>query len=640
MSDDLITGHNRSNTSGAFDRGRRVFLKSLLAGSALVVLDQLGGRHLTDALVRAGKSATHSLPRYQPRHHPGQGFGQSVAAGDPTSSGAILWTRIDPELVPGIRAADYDPALVQWLDGASDSPQDAVRRAIDDGTFVMVEIATTRDFSQVALRGYTPIWRDYDNVVKVDTDGRLAPQKTYYYRFITKTGHVSPIGRFRTLASKESHLDSLRFAYVSCQDYTNGYYHALRFAAEEEVDFVIHLGDYIYESVGDPSYQNPLPDRQIRLPSGQPKAFTIEDYRTLYRTYKSDPDLRKLHERHAMISIWDDHEFANDAYYPAVAPDDSLKSHPDRRQIANRVWFEYTPARIQFDPGKSFKDSIRIYRSIQVGNLAEFIFTDERLYRSSHPCGEETLDRYFSAGCPRMYDPAQTMLGAGVSQQKEWFLHRIKNSDSLWKIWGNEVQFTPLKALTRYVNLDAWDGFAGERKEITQTLKDAGIKNFITITGDLHTFEANLIMEDYQKDPGDAAVGIEFMVGSVTSSNLSDMIYQAATNTALGAHSNPLPLEAIQEIIRRILGVTTPLTRSLVDFVVDKLNGIIQTENPWIKLFNSTTHGYCVMELTPYKATWTAYSVDDTKSRDAGDKSLLFQCEVPKDQARIRILNP
>src|SRR5690606_27974715 len=105
-------------------------------------------------------------------------------------------------------------------------------------------------------------------------------------------------------------------------------------------------------------------------------------------------------------------------------------------------------------------------------------------------------------------------------------------------------------------------------------------------------------------------------------------------------HSNPLPLEAIQEIIRRILGVTTPLTRSLVDFVVDKLNGIIQTENPWIKLFNSTTHGYCVMELTPYKATWTAYSVGDTKSLAARDQSLLSQCEAPTDRARIPLSSP
>ncbi|PTX54985.1 alkaline phosphatase D [Melghirimyces profundicolus] len=618
------------------NRSRRIFLKSLLAGSALVALDQLGGRRLTDALANAaGGTPTYGLPRFEPSEAVGKGFDQSVAAGDPTPTGAVLWTRIDPSLVTGIRAAPYDPQLVQWLDNSAGEPNDSVRRAIEEGKFLMVELAETPDFSEVKLTGYTPVWKDYDNVVKVDVDGWLEPRKTYYYRFVAKTGHVSQTGRFRTLVPEGADLASLRFAYVSCQDYTNGYYHALRFAAEEEVDFVIHLGDYVYESVGDPTYQSPLPDRQIKLPSGKSKAFTIEDYRTLYRTYKSDPDLKRLHERHAMISIWDDHEFANDTYYPAVAPDDSLDSDPDRRRTANRVWFEYTPARVRFDPSKGFRDSLRIYRSLKAGNLAEFIFTDERLYRSSHPCGEETLDRYFTAGCPRMNDPSQTMLGAGVSQQKEWFLNRMKNSDALWKIWGNEVQFTPLKVLSRYMNLDAWDGFAGERKEITQALKDAGVKNFLTITGDLHTYEAGLIKEDYENDPDDAAVGVEFMVGSVTSSNLSEMVHQAATNTV--SHSNPVPSEAMDGIITQILGAATPLTSALVDKVAGELDTIIKTENPWIKLFNSNTHGYCVMELTPYKAAWTAYSVSDTQSRDA-QKSLLFQCEVPKDQARIHIL--
>jgi alkaline phosphatase D len=497
----------------------------------------------------------------------------------------------------------------------------------------MVEISETADFSQVALRGYTPVWKDYDNVVKVDTDGHLEPRKTYYYRFVAKTGHVSPTGRFRTLVPEGADLSSLRFAYISCQDYTNGYYNALRFAADEEVDFVIHLGDYVYESVGDPKYQNPLPDREIQLPSRKSKAFTVEDYRKLYQIYKSDPDLRKLHERHAMVSIWDDHEFANDTYYPAVAPDDSLESDPDRRKTANRVWFEYTPARVQFDASKGFEENIRIYRSFKVGNLAEFIFTDERLYRSAHPCGEDTLDRYFTAGCPKMNDPSQTMLGE--SGQKDWFLNRMRNSDTLWKIWGNEVQFTPLKAFTRYMNLDAWDGFAGERKEITRAIRAAGVKNFITITGDLHTFEAGLIKEDYQNDPDDAAVGVEFMVGSVTSSNLSEMLQQSATSTV--SSSNPIPNEAINQVIQEILGVAQPLTSALVDTVVDSLTLAIEQENPWLKLFNSSTHGYCVMELTQTKATWTAFSVSNIKSRHA-TKSLLFQCEVPKDRAQIHIL--
>lgn len=446
-------------------------------------------------------------------------------------------------------------------------------------------------------------------------------------------------------------LSSLRFAYVSCQDYTNGYYSALRFVAEEEVNFVIHLGDYVYESVGDPKYQNPLPDRQIQLPGGKSKAFSIEDYRTLYRTYRSDPDLQTLHERHAVISIWDDHEFANDTYYPAVAPDDSLESDPDRRLIANQVWFEYTPARVHFHPDKNFKDSIRIYRSFQVGNLAEFILTDERLYRHPHPCGEADLDIYFASGCPKMNDPAQSMLGAGISQQREWFLQTIQSSNALWKIWCNEVQFTPFKVLGRYFTLDTWDGYAGERQIITSELKKANVKNFLTITGDLHAYAASLIKEDYQNDPDDNAIGVELMVGSVTSSNLVETIGQLFSQ--IFSPSNPIPKKAVEEMIQKSPKAAQKLnetkkhmqqrtlsTSSLQSFlrkILDEIIGLIRIENPWIKLFNSSTHGYCMMELTQTKAIWTAYTVSDIQTPNA-NKSLLFQCEIPKDQSKIQIL--
>ncbi|GGE28897.1 alkaline phosphatase [Marinithermofilum abyssi] len=617
--------------------GRRKFIKTFLAGSALVLMEQLSGNPVAKALANNSQpTQDYGLPRFLPQHPAGIGFPQTVAAGDPTASGAVLWTRVDPSLgLQGIDSQTIDANTAQWLDSNSTAPNESVKSEIEKGNFIMVEVAEDRDFKTMALRGYAPIWKDFDHVVKVDVDGRLASHTTYYYRFITKTGHVSRTGRFKTLAAEGTSLSYLRFAYISCQDYTNGYYHALNYAAQEEVDFVIHLGDAIYESVGDPTYQNPLPDRAIKLPSGN-KALTIEDYRTLHRTYRTDAHLQKLHENHAVIAIWDDHEFANDTYYPAVAPDDNPNSDPDRRLTANQVWFEYTPARVTFDRSKGFKDSIRIYRSVSIGNLAELILTDQRLYRSAHPCGEETQDRYFTSGCPKMYDPNQSMLGASVSDQKEWFIRKVTSSKAVWKIWGNEVQFTPLKLLSRYMNLDAWDGFAGERKEITQRLQSAGVKNFIAITGDLHTFEAGLIKTDYDKDPDDAAVGVEFMVGSVTSSNLKELVEQTATQTI--SSSNPIPVEAMKKIASDLLGVAQPLTSALVGTVVDKLSLLIYKENPWLKLFNSSTHGYCILELTQNKATWTAYSVEDIKKKDGASKSLLFQCEVPRDEARIHVL--
>jgi alkaline phosphatase D len=624
--------------TNTINQSRRVFLKSLLTGSALFLVDSMtkGPWHAVSRTANAAQAAIAAsrYPQYQPQYAAGIGFPQSVASGDPTATGAMLWTRVDPAVSPGLTTDKVDPGLVQWMQNPASSPSEDVIEAIRQGRFVQFEISDQADFSRIILSGFAPIYQDYDHIVKVDVDGRLQPQTTYYYRFITRSGHVSRTGRFQTLPATGAPVRSARFGYVSCADYTNGYYNAYRMLAEEELDFVIHLGDYVYESVGDPQYQNPLPDRQIHLPSGKSKAFTLADYRTLYQIYRSDPDLQRLHERHAVIAIWDDHEFANDTYFPAVAPDDSLESDPPRRLTANRVWFEYMPARVTFDETQSFDRSIRIYRSFTWGDLAEFVFTDQRLYRSAHPCGEKELgERYLSTGCPRMNDPDQTMLG---KDQKAWFLDRMKSSTALWKIWANEVQFTPLKLFGQYLNLDAWDGYAGERRQLTEELKTAGIRNWIAITGDLHTFEANLIHADYGNASDEQAVGVELMVGSVTSSNLKEMVQQTIRGSISG--SNPLPLPAVKQILADVYGPVSSLSEAIMDKVIRQLSDLITMQNPWIKRFDSTTHGYAVMELTRDKATWRAYAVSSIQSRDAR-KSLLFECEIPRDQARLDFLH-
>jgi alkaline phosphatase D len=627
---------NQKMNAPSFDRARG-FLKSLLTGSALFLVDNMtkGPIHAFSRTADAAQAAVSAsrYPRFQPRFAPGIGFPQSVASGDPTSTGAILWTRVDPTVSQGLGGNRVDPSLVQWMQKPDPALREDVIVAIRQGQFVQFEISENANFSCIVLSGFAPIYKDYDHIVKVDVDGCLRPQKTYYYRFITRSGHVSRTGRFKTLPASGASVRSVRFGYVSCADYTNGYYHAYRFLAEEELDFVIHLGDYVYESVGDPTYQSPLPDRQIRLPGGKSKAFTLADYRTLYQTYRSDPDLQRLHEKHAMIAIWDDHEFANNTYFPAVAPDDSLESDPSRRLAANRVWFEYMPARVVFDERQTFDRSIRIYCSFTWGNLAEFVFTDQRLYRSAHPCGKKEVGRFLSPGCPRMNDPNQTMLG---SEQKTWFLNRMKSSTALWKIWANEVQFTPLKLYGQYLNLDAWDGYAGERRQLTEALKEAGLRNWIVITGDLHTFESNLIHANYGDESDDQAVGVELMVGSITSSNLKETVEQANTGSISG--SNPLPLSAVKKMIKVAHGPVSSLSDSALDEAIRRLSVLITMQNPWIKRFESTTHGYAVMELTRNKATWRAYAVSTIKSRNAR-KSLLYECEIPRNQSRLDFIH-
>ncbi len=259
-------------------------------------------------------------------------FPQSVASGDPQPDGIVLWTRI---------------------------------RSLGAGTTVAYEIARDATFKNPVLRGKAETGAKRDNTVKVQISDRpeLRPFETYYYRFIYN-GYASLTGRFKTLPAPNSSPDRVRFGYISCQDYTNGFYNALAYLAEENVDFIVHLGDYIYETVDESSFQG-AQVRTIELPNSGTagEADTLTDYRFLYKKYRSDKNLQRVHENFACITIWDDHEFANDCYR-ANAPDAAGRApeengqgeivpNPDkrRRADANRAWVEYMPVGTGGRPG-------------------------------------------------------------------------------------------------------------------------------------------------------------------------------------------------------------------------------------------------------------------------------------------------
>ncbi|SDZ84988.1 alkaline phosphatase D [Thalassobacillus cyri] len=615
------------NQTDTYNKSRRTFLKYFLAGSAVLALETSGIGRLTSMVTKA--EAASKVTPYIPSQTPGNGFPQTIASGDPTPTGMMLWTRVEPSLETGFTNQEIDSDVVYWMEEQRSKNDASLVDAIEQGKFVMFEVSKKEDFSSTEITGFTPIWKDHDNVVRVDLDGTLQPAQTYYYRFLTKSGLVSKTGRCRTLPDADSDIASAKIGYVSCQDYTNGYFNALGHMAAEEMDFFLHVGDYIYESVGDAVYQGGLEDRQISLPSGKAKAFTLEDYRMLYKTYRTDKDLQKLHEKHGMVATWDDHEFANDTYHPAVAPDDSLESNPQRRLFANQVWFEFMPARVPYDGSKSFEESIKIYRSIILGKLASIYMTDERLYRSSHPCGEGELDRYVTDGCPNMNSSDRTMLG---STQKDWFLSELKQSRSTWKLWGNEVQNTQLKFLNKFMNLDAWDGFTYERDAIAQTVIKEGIENFIALTGDFHTFEASYLQSEYS-DSGET-YGVELMVGSVTSSNLRETLRNSLNDVP--APSSPIASEGTEKMIQLLRGKLGTASTVTAEILFKELQNIVKVENPWIQLFDSTTHGYAVLELSKSKAKWTAYSVDNIEKPSAS-KELLWQCEIPNGEASINV---
>ena len=506
-------------------------------------------------------------------------FPQGVASGDPAPDAVTLWTRVEPAALPG------NPSTV------------AVRYEIAPNVFFLpwdivasgeVETSAARDFT-VKLRLESPA---------------LKPFTHYFYRFRVGDA-VSPWGRFRTLPAPNQAVPRLRLAFLSCQDYTNGYYPALTNLLWENVDYVIHLGDYIYESTGDPLFQH----RQTRpiglLPSGATVAQTLDDYRFLYRIYRSDPGLQLAHALHPFLQIWDDHEFKTDGWrdaYPGGA------SAPALRQAANQAWSEYIPAATPFDPHAGPLDSLRIYRDFRFGTLAQLVLTDERLYRDGPPCGDD--DRYVTFGCPELASPNRSMLGA---EQKAWFLGRMADSPAVWNLWGNEVMAMALKVgyaqPVLNLNLDQWDGFPAERAELMTALVD--VPNVIALTGDIHSFGAGYLHPDFL-DPFSPRAGVEFISGSVSSANGREILESRASDASAFA-----PREALQEAF----------PSGLIEFLV-------RVNNPHVQFFNSDRHGYGILDITPQRTVCELKAVSAITSPNAAG-SVLARFTIPRGSPQL-----
>lgn len=498
-------------------------------------------------------------------------YPQSVAAGDPRINGAVLWTRLEPSLQGG-----SFPSLTAF------------------------QVAADEAFPSVLLEGVATIDPNHDNVVKLPVSHAvLQPFTTYFYRFLHR-GVVSRTGQFKTLPSENAALSQLRLGYVVCQDFGNGYYTAYQHLASEDVDFVVHLGDYIYETIGAGFQQNPA--RVVPpFPSGSTTIpLDVNDYRHLYRTYRSDVNLQAVHERFAMIQLWDDHEFANDShqdFHPDenTAPNTADTPQPALRQAANQAWAEYSLADVVFDSTKDWESSVQVYRKIAFGGLADLVITDERLYRDGPPCGnQEYGQRYFTLGCPELLDPSRSMLGA---TQKDWFLGQVTGSRATWKLWANEVMLMPLRLTAIYVNLDQWDGYPAERRQILSAIRQADVKNFVALTGDLHTFLAGYLKTNFANllEP---PMGVELMVGSITSANFAEEI-----SSAIDLSSRPVPAKQ--------MGVPPNL-----------LDPVIRAANPHIQYWDSSTHGYGILTLTPERLTCEFKAVTTIQATDASQVPL------------------
>ncbi|WP_082679890.1 alkaline phosphatase D family protein [Paucibacter sp. KCTC 42545] len=514
-------------------------------------------------------------------------FPQSVASGDPKSDGALLWARVVPAAADDILSAGTPANFSVRLRISSADNAAAL------GSDTALSGSLTSDVE-------VPVYALYDNTLRHRIRG-LQSGTTYYYQF-TAGDSRSKVGRFKTAPAADADISNLKFAYMACQDWSVNHWAGLSSLVKEDIDFVVHLGDYIYEAVGadyqaggvEAAHSALILPNGVSLPSGGKYASSLADYRYLYKRYRSDPRLQALHERFAFVAIWDDHEFSDDCWQDRStydngsfnagtgAADNTVQT--SRRLSASQAWFEFMPADISFtlDAGYGISN-IRIYRDLKFGKLMHLVMTDQRLYRADHlipeaapspldgkPLGQigarymvpeatlagieaQKIDAAKKLGLP----DEMTLVSVLGTAQRQWWMETMKSSTALWKIWGNETSLlkmivdgaklptAPAALKTRFVlNADQWDGYNGERKQLMAHLATNKISNVVAVTGDIHAFFAGTVMDDFNA-ASPKPVMVDLVTAGISSNSLFSYFVGAASSPAFAAVK---PLVVVNEV--------------------------------------------------------------------------------------------
>jgi alkaline phosphatase D len=451
---------------GKHSESRREFMKQLAAAGSLA---------LAPGFIRPLSAAGGESPRSSSL------FTLGVASGDPTSDAVVLWTRLAPDPLNG-GGMGSAPAGVTWQVALDPAMQQVIRQGI--------AIALPR----------------HGHAVSVNVEG-LIPDSWYFYQF-SHAGEKSRIGRTRTFPAPGLYAPSMRFALVSCQNFEAGYYAAYRDISAQALDFVVHVGDYIYEGPADPRV--PAARRHV----GQ-ELSSVDDYRNRYALYRLDPHLQDAHAAFPFITTWDDHEVDND--YAGLIPEDDQTAQAFLRRRANayQVYGEMMPLQPSV---RETNGRMNLYRSLRFGDLAELFVLDTRQMRTDQPCrgGLEVLQ-----SCPAILDPAATMVGA---EQEEWLFQGLRNSRATWNVLAQQVMMMRwdlgvLLGRSRDLNVfsvDAWDGYQVARDRIMAFLADNQIANPVVLTGDIHSSWAAELKADFT-DPSSPVTGAEFVCSGVTS---------------------------------------------------------------------------------------------------------------------------
>ncbi len=436
----------------------------------LQVLAALGVAHAVPARATDRKVSFDSYP-----------FTLGIASGYPTPNGFVLWTRLAPRpLEPGGGLAP-EPVPMRW------------------------EVAEDERFAKViASRAEFPT-HDWAHSVHAEVTG-LAPDRWYFYRFLAGDA-VSPVGRTRTAPPATANSPRLRFAFASCQQYEHGYYNAYQHMITDDLDLVVFLGDYIYESSVRQGY--------VRRHNQTAEPIALADYRTRHALYKTDPDLQSAHRMLPWIATWDDHEVDND--YANDRPEAGTPTHEFllRRAAAYRAYYEHMPLPAAMRPSGP---DMRIHTGLAWGSLANFHVLDGRQYRSHQACPSAAgrardvePDR-----CVELRDPSRTLLG---KQQEAWLDERFASSATTWNIVAQPLLMAQRDNRPGDGKLfwtDGWDGYPAARRRLLESVVARGLSNPVVIGGDVHMhFVADLKL-DFD-DEKSSVVASEFTGTSISS---------------------------------------------------------------------------------------------------------------------------
>ncbi|MEA2622981.1 MAG: alkaline phosphatase [Chloroflexota bacterium] len=482
-------------------------------------------------------------------------FRHGVASGDPLTDRVVIWTRLTVE------PPDSPPIPVAWL------------------------MARDSDLRDVVASGVGEASAAADHTVKVDVAGLEAGTR-YWYRFEAQ-GERSQLGRTKTLPGAP--LESVRFAQCSCSKFNAGFLNAYaRIADRDDLDFVLHLGDYIYEAAQRPPASQ-TPGADIGRPfDPEHECVTLDDYRRRYAQYHADPDAQRMHRSHPIVGTVDDHELADGAWREGSNEHRTERDGPweTRKAAAFQARWEWTAAR----PPKP-DDPSRVFRSVPLGDLAELFLIDTRSRRDQPARGEAAAD------------PARSQLGA---EQREWLLKGLRTSTAPWLLLGNGSVFSPLwregfpqtvvPALLKLKLIhedgmgfdpDQWEGYPAERAAIVEAMAQRP-GEVVVFSGDIHAAMASEVSADPQGDH--YPVAVELVTTSLTSQNLDDKMGWAPRTESLA-------------IERELIGLW-----------------------PHVQWCDLDSHGYIVVEVQRDRLTAQWWAVDEVLHRTEGEHRTAAYC--------------